>query len=65
MEMLDDTRLAAAQPQALLALLRKKFAIRERLQAADAPQARGLQAAAMLHPVPGSRPVSLLGLLAV
>lgn len=62
---LGDTLLAAAKPQALLVLLRKEFAVRERLQAADAPQARELQTAAMLHPVPGSRPTDLMALLAV
>ncbi len=62
---LGDARLAAANPQALLVLLRKKFAVRERPQAADAPQATELQTAAMLHRVPGSRPADLLALLAV
>lgn len=64
-EVLGDTRLAAVKPQALLVLLKKECAIRERLQAADAPQARDLQKTAMLHPVPNSRPFSLLALLAV
>jgi len=62
---LGDARLAAAKPQVLLALSRKKFAVRKRLQAAGAPQARELQTAAMLHSMPDSRPTDLLILLAV